>query len=172
VVSGGASTHDNAGVQVHDSARLRQVFGAFPSGVTTVGAVIDGVPVAMAASSFTSVSLDPALVSVCIAHTSTTWPTLRGAARLGVSVLGADQEQIARQMASRDLDRFEGVAWSSRESGAVIIDGSSAWLDCTIEDRFLAGDHEIVLLRVVELDADPAIAPLVFHASAFRRLEI
>ncbi len=159
-------------VQVHDSARLRQVFGAFPSGVTTLGAIVGGVPVGMAASSFTSVSLEPALVSVCIAHTSTTWPILQGAPRLGVSVLGADQESIARRMASRDLDRFEGVGWSSRDNGAVVLDGVSAWLDCTIEDRFRAGDHDIVLLRVVELDADPSIAPLVFHASAFRRLEI
>jgi flavin reductase (DIM6/NTAB) family NADH-FMN oxidoreductase RutF len=159
-------------VQVHDAARLRQVFGAFPSGVTTVGAIVDGAPVGMAASSFTSVSLEPALVSVCIAHTSTTWPILQGAPRLGVSVLGADQESIARRMASRDLDRFEGVGWSSRDGGAIVLDGVSAWLDCTIEGRFRAGDHEIVLLRVVELDADPSIAPLVFHASAFRRLEI
>jgi len=172
VVGRGSWTHDNAQVQVHDSLRLRQVFGAFPSGVTTLGALVDGVPVGMAASSFTSVSLDPALVSVCIAHTSTTWPILQGAPRLGVSVLGADQEQIARRMASRDLDRFDGVAWRALESGAVVIDGVSAWLDCTIEDRFRAGDHDIVLLRVVELDADLEVTPLVFHASAFRRLEI
>jgi flavin reductase (DIM6/NTAB) family NADH-FMN oxidoreductase RutF len=160
------------GVQVHDSARLRQVFGAFPSGVTTLGALVGGLPVGMAASSFTSVSLEPALVSVCIAHTSTTWPLLIGAPRLGVSVLGADQELIARRMASRDLDRFDGVGWRALDSGAVVIDGVSAWLDCTIEDSFHAGDHEIVVLRVVELDADPEVTPLVFHASAFRRLEI
>lgn len=148
------------------------MFGAFPSGVTSLGALVDGVPVGMAASSFTSVSLDPALVSVCIAHTSTTWPVLQRAPRLGVSVLGAEQEAIARRMASRDLDRFDGVAWSARDSGAIVIDGASAWLDCTIEDRFRAGDHDIVLLGVVELDSDPAVTPLVFHASAFRRLEI
>ncbi|HEX2744921.1 MAG TPA: flavin reductase, partial [Streptosporangiaceae bacterium] len=72
-----------------DPRWLRHVFGAFPSGVAVVAAVVDNTPVGIAASSFTSVSLDPALVSLCIAHTSTTWPVLREVPRLGVSILSA-----------------------------------------------------------------------------------
>ena len=77
---------------VLDPQRLRHVFGAFPSGVAAVAALVGGVPVGIAASSFTSVSLDPPLVSLCVAHTSTTWPLLRGADRLGVSILGEAQD--------------------------------------------------------------------------------
>jgi flavin reductase (DIM6/NTAB) family NADH-FMN oxidoreductase RutF len=78
---------------------LRRAFAMFPSGVTAVCATVEGRPVGLAASSFTSVSLDPPLVSVCIAHTSSTWPLLRAAGRVGVSVLAEGHASIARQLA-------------------------------------------------------------------------
>jgi flavin reductase (DIM6/NTAB) family NADH-FMN oxidoreductase RutF len=152
-------------------AELRRVFGAFPTGVTAIAALVDGSPVGLAASSFTSVSLDPPLVSVCVAHSSTTWPLLSGSARLGVSVLGAEQEQACRQLAARDGDRFASLEWRATDDGAVLVEQASAWLDCSVEQLIRAGDHDIVLLRVHELDADPSVPPLVFHASGFRRLE-
>ncbi|MEU4688318.1 flavin reductase family protein [Actinoplanes sp. NPDC023714] len=150
--------------------RLRRVFGSFPTGVTAVAALIDGVPAGLAANSFVSVSLDPPMVSVCVAHTSTTWPVLRRAARLGVSVLGVHQEDAGRQLSARSGDRFAALDWRAGDDGAVFLDGSSAWLDCSIEQEIPAGDHDIVLLRVHDLDADPAVAPLVFHGSRYRRL--
>jgi flavin reductase (DIM6/NTAB) family NADH-FMN oxidoreductase RutF len=149
---------------------LRRVFGAFPTGVTAIAAIVDGVPVGLAASSFTPVSLQPPMVSVCVAHTSATWPLLRRAVRLGVTVLGAHQERLCRQLGARDTDRFAGTSWRAVSDGAVLLDGASAWLDCTIERQIPAGDHHIVLLRVHDLDADPDVAPLVFHGSAFRQL--
>ncbi|WP_174514822.1 flavin reductase family protein [Streptacidiphilus anmyonensis] len=150
--------------------QLRHAFGAFPTGVTALAALVDGTPVGLAASSFTSVSLDPPLVSVCVAHTSTTWPLLRDRARIGVSVLGAHQESACRRLAARDGDRFAGLAWHATTDGAVLIEEASAWFDCSVERLVAAGDHDIVLLRVHELDADHAVAPLVFHASRFHRL--
>ena len=150
--------------------RLRHAFGAFPTGVTALAALVDGTPVGIAASSFTSVSLDPPLVSVCVAHSSATWPLLRERTRLGVSVLGAHQESACRQLAAREGDRFAGLDWHATADGAVLITGASAWFDCAVERLVPAGDHDIVLLRVHELDADHAVAPLVFHASRFRRL--
>ncbi|SEG55543.1 NADH-FMN oxidoreductase RutF, flavin reductase (DIM6/NTAB) family [Actinacidiphila yanglinensis] len=153
------------------STALRGVFGAFPTGVTAIAALVDGVPVGLAASSFTSVSLDPPLLSVCVAHTSTTWPTLAHRARLGVTVLGADQDRACARLAARDGDRFEGLEWRATADGAVLLDGGSAWFDCSVERHVPAGDHDIVLLRIHALDADHATAPLVFHAGRFRRLE-
>ena len=150
---------------------LRRVFGAVPTGVTAIAALVDGAPVGLAASSFTSVSLDPPLVSVCVAHSSTTCPLLRDSARLGVSVLGAHQEQACRQLAGRGADRFASLDWRATPDGAVLVEDAGAWLDCSVEQVIRAGDHDIVLLRVHELDADPAVPPLVFHASGFRRLE-
>jgi flavin reductase (DIM6/NTAB) family NADH-FMN oxidoreductase RutF len=150
--------------------RLRQVFGAFPTGVTAVAALVDGVPVGLTASSFVSVSLDPPMVSVCVAHTSATWPVLRRAARLGVSVLGAHQEQTGRQLSSRAGDRFAALRWRTSPDGAVLLDDSSAWLECSVDQEITAGDHTILLLRVHDLDADPDVPPLVFHGSRYRRL--
>lgn len=155
---------------VLEQAQLRRVFGAFPTGVTAIAAVLDGGPVGLAASSFTSVSLDPPMVSVCLAHTSGTWPLLRRSTRLGVSVLGAHQERICRQLSARGVDRFAGTRWRVTTDGGVLLDGSSAWLDCSIEREIPAGDHDIVLLRVHDLDADPQVPPLVFHASGYRQL--
>jgi flavin reductase (DIM6/NTAB) family NADH-FMN oxidoreductase RutF len=158
-------------VKIFDSTHLRRVFGAYPAGVTAIAALVDGEPVGIAASSFTSVSLDPALVSVCIAHSSTTWPVLGQAARLGVSVLAAGQAQAGRQLAARDGDRFAELRWRATDDGAVLLDGASAWLECSIENQIRAGDHDIVVLAVHDLDADHEITPLVFHASEFRQLE-
>jgi flavin reductase (DIM6/NTAB) family NADH-FMN oxidoreductase RutF len=149
---------------------LRRVFGAFPTGVTAIAALVDGVPVGLAASSFTSVSLDPPLVSVCLAHSSSTWPLLRTVGHLGVSVLGDHQERVCRQLSARSGDRFAGTPWRATERGGVLLEGSSAWLDCSIEREIPAGDHDIVLLRVHELEADPQVGPLVFHGSEFRQL--
>jgi len=151
-------------------AELRRVFGAFPSGVTAIAALIDGAPVGIAASSFTSVSLDPPLVSICVANTSTTWPLLRGVPRFGVSVLAADQAEAGRQLAGRNSDRFANLDWRATADGAVLLERASAWLHCSTHAVYPGGDHDIVVLRVHDLDADHAIQPLVFHASKFHRL--
>ncbi|MFI6347408.1 flavin reductase family protein [Streptomyces sp. NPDC050560] len=149
-----------------DPAALRGVYGAFPSGVTAVAGLVDGAPVGLAASSFTSVSLDPPLVSVCADRASATWPALWRARRLGVSVLGAHQDALCRRL-SRKGDRFTGVALTVSPGGAVLIDGASAWFDCTVHARLPAGDHEVVLLRVHALSADQDTPPLVFHRGGF-----
>lgn len=167
----GTSKHAWSGEQVLSPARLRRVFGAFPTGVTAIAALVDGVPVGLTANSFTAVSLDPPLLSVCVAHTSTTWPLLADSARLGVTVLSAEQERACTQLASRAGDRFAGLDWHATEDGAVLLDGSGAWYDTSIERQIRAGDHDIVLLRIRALDADHAVPPLVFHGSRFRRLE-
>jgi flavin reductase (DIM6/NTAB) family NADH-FMN oxidoreductase RutF len=156
---------------VPGQAELRRVFGAFPTGVTAVAALAGGGPLGIAASSFTSVSLDPPIVSVCTAHSSTTWPRLRQVPRVGISVLGAHQEEACRRLGGRGLDRFATLRWRATADGAVFVEGASAWLECSVFREVAVGDHDIVLLRVHELDADPAVAPLVFHGSRFRRLE-
>ncbi|GAA1934378.1 flavin reductase family protein [Kitasatospora viridis] len=152
-------------------AELRHAFGTFPTGVTAVAALADdGTPIGLAASSFTSVSLDPPLASINVAHTSTTWPLLRDRARLGISVLAAHQDRACRQLAARDGDRFAGLSWRGTADGAVLIDGASAWFECAVDRIVPAGDHDIVLLRIHDLAADHAVPPLVFQASRFHRL--
>jgi flavin reductase (DIM6/NTAB) family NADH-FMN oxidoreductase RutF len=154
-----------------DPTTLRRVLAAFPTGVTALAALVDGEPVGMAANSFTSVSLDPPLVSVCVATTSSTWPALRRAARIGVSVLSHEQESASRSLAARGIDRFADLSWHATDDGAILLDGATAWFDCSVEREIRAGDHEIVLLNVHGLGtADPHTPPLVFHGSRYRRL--
>jgi flavin reductase (DIM6/NTAB) family NADH-FMN oxidoreductase RutF len=155
---------------LHDTTSLRTVYGAFPTGVTAIAALIDGPPVGLVASSFTTVSLAPPLVSVCMAHTSSTWPVLRRAERLGISVLGTEHRSICRRLAGPSDERFTGVAWRATPDGAVLLDGAGAWLECSVDKEVRAGDHDIVVLRVHDLHADKAVDPLVFHASTFRSL--
>ncbi|RFS87597.1 flavin reductase [Actinomadura spongiicola] len=149
---------------------LRRVYGAYPTGVTVVAGLVGGRPAGIAASSFVPVSLDPPLVSVCVAHTSTTWPLLRGLPRIGISVLAAHQGRVGRRLGSREGDRFAGVDWRSTPDGCVLIEGAAAWYVCSIEHQFRSGDHDIVVLRVHDLDACTGVPPLVFHGGTFRDL--
>ncbi|MCF7548047.1 MULTISPECIES: flavin reductase family protein [Pseudonocardia] len=153
-----------------DTAALRTLYGCFPSGVVAVCAQGPDGPVGLAASSFTSVSMDPPLVSFCIQNTSSTWPKLADLPRLGVSVLGSAHSVACRQLASKTGDRFAGLDLATTADGAVFVEGSPAQLDCSVEDLLPAGDHQIVLLRVHAARALPADEPLVFHASTFREL--
>jgi flavin reductase (DIM6/NTAB) family NADH-FMN oxidoreductase RutF len=98
---------------ITDGHQLRQAFGCFPSGVAAVCAVVDGSPVGLAASSFTSVSVAPPIASVCVQHTSTTWPVLRQRPRLGLSVLAEGQDAVCQRLANKNGDRFAGTDWVS-----------------------------------------------------------
>jgi flavin reductase (DIM6/NTAB) family NADH-FMN oxidoreductase RutF len=153
-----------------DSRAIRDAYACFPSGVAALCALVDGQPVGMAASSFTTVSLEPPLVCVCIQSTSTTWPRLRSSPRLGVSFLGVDHDAVCRQLSAKTGDRFADICWESSAAGAVFIEGASVWLECAIDQCITAGDHEIALLRIETLKVEPHVSPLVFHASRFRGL--
>lgn len=153
-----------------DTALLRRAYGCFPSGVTAICAMAGTEPVGMAASSFTTVSMEPPLVSVCIQQASTTWPRLRERQRLGVSVLAQDHDDVCRTLSAKEGDRFAGVQWRADRRGAVFIGGAPLWLDCSLHTEVEAGDHLIALLEIERLRADPEAAPLVFHASRFRLL--
>uniref|UniRef100_UPI003F83BD4B flavin reductase family protein n=1 Tax=Actinosynnema sp. TaxID=1872144 RepID=UPI003F83BD4B len=149
-----------------DPARLRAAFGAFPSGVVAVAAEVDGGLVGLCASSFTSVSLDPPLVSFSIATGSRTWPSLRGAARIGVTVLADHHGPVARQLAGPAEDRFTGLDAVVGEGGAVTLPDGVAWFEASPERGVEAGDHTIVLLRLHSAAHTPG-TPLVFHRSGF-----
>jgi flavin reductase (DIM6/NTAB) family NADH-FMN oxidoreductase RutF len=153
-----------------DGNQLRDAFGCFPCGVAAVCAMVDDIPVGMAVSSFTPVSLAPPLVSICMQDTSTTWPRLRGATRLGLSVLGEEHGAVCRALARKGVDRFADVDWTAGRGSGVFVRGSSAWFDCSVHQEIPAGDHIMVLLRIHELRCEPDVAPLVFHSSRFRRL--
>lgn len=155
---------------VTDERQLRKAFGMFPSGVAAVCARIDRVPVGMAASSFTSVSVDPPLVSVCIQNTSETWPLLRERPRLGLSVLADRHDTAVMQLASKKGDRFAGIEWDTGPHDSILIRGSSALMEVSLFEEVPAGDHSIALLEVHGLDTAEHTPPLIFHASRFHKM--
>ena len=157
-----------------DPARLRQAFGIFPSGVVAVAAEVGGKPLGLAASSFASVSLDPPLVSINLAVSSKTWPDLRRADHLGVTILADHHDVVCRQLAGPVDERFDGIDYTVAPGGAVTLDEGLAQFDCTIYQEVDAGDHVLVLLElhsVRHVDHAQAGTPLVFHRSAFGKLQ-
>lgn len=157
-----------------DASALRAAFGVFPSGVVAVAAEVDGALVGLAASSFTSVILDPPLVSFSVANTSKTWPDLRSAGHLGLTILADHHDTVCRQLAGPVEQRFDDVPVAATAEGAVTVDGGLARFDCTIYREVEAGDHTIVLLRLHAVDqqaaTDAGLLPLVFHRSGFGTL--
>ncbi|MCP2626814.1 flavin reductase family protein [Mycolicibacterium smegmatis] len=157
-------------VNTTDPAGLRRAFAAHPSGVTAVGAMCDGTPTGMTVATFVPVSLQPALVSICIGMTSSTWPRLRTAGRLGLSTLSDAQERECKQLSAKETDRFAAVSYQVTPAGAILLHNASAWIECSIEDELKAGDHFVVLLRVEAIAFDSRSTPLVFHASKLQPL--
>ncbi|MGC4108852.1 MAG: flavin reductase family protein [Nocardioides sp.] len=153
-----------------DTGALRAAFGAFPSGVVAVAAQVRGQLVGIAASSFTSVSLEPPLVSFSVATTSQTWPALRDAGHLGVSVLADHHDAICRQLAGPAEQRFSGLPFRSTGDGAVLLDEAVATFDCSIRHEVEAGDHVIVVLELHAVSDSGGSSPLVFHRSGFKKL--
>ena len=155
-----------------DPLVLRETFGHFPSGVAAIAAVVDGERHVVVASSFTvGVSLEPPLAMFSVQKQSTTWPLIARSERIGVSILSAGHGPSCRQLAGRDKSaRFEGVATRATAAGALRIEESAAWFDCSVYDVHEAGDHNVVFFQIHDLEMDKSRDPLVFHGSKFTRL--
>ncbi|MFT4088344.1 MAG: flavin reductase family protein [Gordonia sp. (in: high G+C Gram-positive bacteria)] len=168
------STHTDpahADSAVEPAAALRRIFGEFPSGVVVVAATGPAGPVGLIASSFTSVSLDPPLVSVNVARTSTTLPRLRSLESWGVSVLADRQYDVADLLRRPAETRFDGLAWRATHDGAIHLDDAAAHFTTRLHSLVPAGDHFIALLSIDHHATTADSEPLVFHRSRFRRLQ-
>ena len=150
---------------------FRQVVGVFPTGVTLVSARgRDGVPWGLTVNSFTSVSLDPPLVLVCIDRASSTHAPLTDAPTFTVSILGADQAELATRFAFDPSEsRFRDGEWRYESDGALVPEGAAAWLACDLDAVHEAGDHSILVGRVrsMGLGTDEA---LVFYRGKYARV--
>jgi 3-hydroxy-9,10-secoandrosta-1,3,5(10)-triene-9,17-dione monooxygenase reductase component len=150
--------------------RFRDVLGRFASGVTVVTASSEGRPVGLTVQSFMSASLEPPLVLAAIARTARSWPAIERAGAYCVNLLAADQEALAVRMATRGIDKFAGVEWSpSAVTGSPVLGGGMGYVDCRIESVHEAGDHFLVLGRVVDLVHTDRDRPLLFYRGRYRR---
>lgn len=134
-----------------DPVGFRRALGAFVTGVTVVTTIqADGTPRGFTANSFTSVSLDPPLILVCIAKTASSYATFSQTTHFAVSVLAEDQKSVSGVFASKAADKFAQVAWQARATGAPVIEAAAASFDCTTHEVVDAGDHIILIGRVVD----------------------
>lgn len=158
------------GVTATDSSNVRSVLGHFCSGVIVVTASTLNGPVGLTCQSFASLSLEPQLVALFVSHRSTSWPRIREVGRFCINILASDHVELSSRFAVSGGDKFADVPWSPAPSGAPILDGVCAWIDCTIDAEYPGGDHHIVVGRVEMLDANTEALPLLFYRGGYRRL--
>jgi 3-hydroxy-9,10-secoandrosta-1,3,5(10)-triene-9,17-dione monooxygenase reductase component len=150
-----------------DTRRYRDVLGRFASGVVVVAGLVDGRPRGLSCQSFFSVSLDPPLIAISPARSSSSWREIEGTGAFAISVLSRDQRGLCLTFGrGGPRDKFATTPWRQAPSGAPLINGAVAWLDCAVEAVHSAGDHLLVLGRVMELWAGDG-DPLLFHRGAF-----
>jgi len=155
------------------SERFRAVLGHFASGVTVVTATSEGGPVGFTAQAFIALSLDPPLVVTTAQRTSQSWPRIESVGAFAVNVLAEGQETLARTFAVSGVDKFTGVGWEPAPvTGAPLLEGALAWVECRLERTYDGGDHVIVAGRVLDLAVRGEGKPLLFYRGGFGRFEV
>ncbi len=154
-----------------EAAVFRHVLGHVPTGVVVVTAAPPGGPVGLSVGSFVSVSLQPPLVAFCPNRLSWSWSGIRRAGAFCVNVLAEDQEALCRRFAGRGTDKFRGVGWTPAPTGSPRLGRVLAWIDCDIEAVHEAGDHQICVGRVRQLEVEREDGPLVFCRGGYGRFE-
>lgn len=157
-----------AGVLQPSTTDMRRAMGAFATGVTVVSGMSSGKPVGFACQSFASVSLTPPLILFCADHRGRAWPLIRASGRFDVSVLGEDQAEICTRFGSSTGRKFDGLDWYESLHGTPVLHGVLMRVHCTVESVQVAGDHDVVIGRVVELAiGDQDLQPMIFFRGAF-----
>jgi len=143
----------------------------FPTGVTILTVLdAEGVPHGMTASSFTSVSLDPPLVLVCVDHRATLMEQLRRCEHFGINILSEEQHELSTRFARRGEGRFNGIAWNAGHHGVPLIPGVLASFECGMHRLVDAGDHAILIGEVLRAEHQDG-RPLVYFGSGYHKLD-
>ena len=155
----------------HDPRTLRDALGCFATGVTVVTCLnAAGEPAGLTVNSFTSVSLDPPLLLVCIAKAAASAGALTQASHVAVNVLQTGQQPASIRFSTRDQDRFGATPWACGEAGAPILKDSLGVFECERFALYDGGDHHILVGQVVKASFDAALDPLLFFRGRYRRL--
>jgi len=150
-----------------DPKELRRAPGLFMTGVTVITTLDEtGAPRGFTANSFTSVSLDPPLILFCVAKAAATAPVFAAAPSFAVNILAEDQREVSGLFASKVSDRFGKVDWRAGTTGSPVVTGAAAWLDCRHHDVVDAGDHLVVIGRVIAFDHGP-VNPLGYCRGSY-----
>jgi len=155
-----------------DVRRFRGTLGQFCSGVVIATGTLRGAPAGFAAQSFTSLSLDPPLIALAPAKTSTSWPKLRDSGSFCINILAASQKPVCDLFARSGIDKFAELSWRPGVTGSPVLAGVLAYIDCDLEAEHDAGDHTIAVGRVRDLEIlDPGGAPLLFFRGQYGQFE-
>lgn len=152
-----------------DPRQYRDTIGRFATGVTVITWDDGDTARGMTANAVSSLSLDPMIVLVCVDKKATAHPQMARVNAFAVNILAEDQIEVSKTFSQRSVQGMYDVPYTKKATGAPIIDGSLAWLDCEVQERIEGGDHTIYLGRVVALEiARPDASPLLFYAGAYR----
>jgi flavin reductase (DIM6/NTAB) family NADH-FMN oxidoreductase RutF len=155
----------------YDPTQFRRACGRFATGVTVSTALAaDGTPHGFTANSFTSVSLEPPLVLICVDNRANVLRHFEQAAHFGVNILAAGQEAISVRFAERGLDRFVGIDWYAGTTGVPLLRGALARLECQTVQKMTAGDHTIILGEALHAEWAEG-EPLLYYASAYHTVQ-
>jgi flavin reductase (DIM6/NTAB) family NADH-FMN oxidoreductase RutF len=154
------------------SAEFRRACGRFATGVT-IASVLDtqGTPHGLTVSSFASASLDPPLILICLGHRVSAIVAFRASAHFGINVLAEGQRDLAERFARKGQDRFDGLKWRRGKTGAPLLPGVLAAIECAVRQRFTAGDHDVFVGEMVCARV-AAGAPLIHLAGRYQRLDL
>lgn len=155
-----------------DPQRFRQVLGQFATGVTIVTSMDGETPVGFACQAFAALSLDPPMVLFCPSTASGSWPAIERTGGFCVNVLGEGQREVSQVFGTRGADKFASVGWSRSEQGLPVLDGVLSWIDCSIENVHAAGDHYVVIGRVLDLGTSGDDRPLLFYRGDYTAAEM
>jgi flavin reductase (DIM6/NTAB) family NADH-FMN oxidoreductase RutF len=153
-----------------EKQHFRRICGKFASGIT-IATVLDqaGACHGMTANSFTSVSLAPPLVLICVDHRARIREYFRSSEHFGINILGAGQQHLSDRFAGSGYDRFEGVDWNPGQTGVPLLPDALATIECARVNLVTAGDHDIVIGEVLHANCQDG-EPLVFYGSQYRCL--
>lgn len=154
-----------------DTRAFRATMGRFCTGVVVATACLQDRPLGFAAQSFVSLSLDPPLVALCPAKTSTSWPGMRESGAFCINVLASDQQPLCGIFARSGGDKFTGLDWQPGVTGSPVLGGIVAYVDCDLEAEHEAGDHTIAIGRVRDMAVRGEGPPLLFYEGDYGRFE-
>jgi len=152
-----------------DDAQFKLAMSHFASGVTVVTTEQEGTPYGMTVAAFSSLSLHPPLVLVCIEKSVRTHEAIAAAGKFGVSILSGTQADVSNRFASRGEDKFSGTATHRGTTGVPLIDGAITTLECTVREQLPGGDHSVFVGEVVAIETAEGV-PLVYYRSGYREI--
>jgi len=153
-----------------DEFRFRQVMGYFASGVTVVTTEYGGQLYGMTVSSFCSLSLRPPLVLICVDTSVTCHDMIAKSGSFAVNILEKHQEHLSRRFATRELDKFVGVAFRTGQLGLPLLEGTLASIECRVREQYPGGDHTIFVGEVIDADVGEG-SPLLYYRRGYHELQ-